>query len=662
MKVSCGKPLLLLIAVAASALLAGCPLPFEYNGTGATNAHTSDPSSPNMTSPVTVSYSVQGGASGTIANEGSFVSGQTTTVTLSTASLNAVIFYTDDGTSLTDLRSANKINASSGTFTITRTTSLQSMDIHAVAVGPNMLPSPAVHVTVAVSPFPILSVTRNNASISENGGTATFTISSSSPPAGDISVTLLTGGTYGSGDVTGIPVSGTTFTATLLQSTTTVTLSITGVHNSVNADHTVILTIQPDPANPAAYTVGTPSSASVTIQDDLAHTVTYNGNGNTGGTAPTDGNGYLSGATVTVAGPGTLARSGFTFAGWNTAPDGTGTGHGAGTSMTMGSADVTLYAMWTPLPTYSVTYAGNGSTGGTAPTDGTSNHAGDPVTVLGPGSLTNSAGFFAGWNTASNGSGTTYSAGSSFAMGSGNVTLYAMWIAVSGGVITPVPNNVTDVVIPEGVTDFGTAFRNHTSLTSVTIPSTITGIFVQAFIGCSQLTTIVSNNARYQVINGALVDTVNGVLMLVPSKLSGAFTIPAVTSIDPYAFDQCTNLTSISFPASLTTISGNGFSGLRSAIPVIIPSTVTSIGGYGFYNSYVTSITVPTSVTSIGISAMGLCPNLGNVYMQSGTPPTLGTTAFAAPVPTIHVPTPAAVTAYQSAANWSAYAAYIVTP
>jgi hypothetical protein len=79
---------------------------------------------------VTVSYSVQGGASGTIADGGSFVSGQTTTVTLSTASLNAVIFYTDDGTSLSDLRSANKISASSGTFTITRTTSHQRQSQH----------------------------------------------------------------------------------------------------------------------------------------------------------------------------------------------------------------------------------------------------------------------------------------------------------------------------------------------------------------------------------------------------------------------------------------------------------------------------------------------------------------------------------------------------
>jgi len=137
-----------------------------------------------------------------------------------------------------------------------------------------MLPSPAVHFSVAVSPFPILSVTRNAASISEDGGTATFTISASSAPASDIIVTLLTGGSYGSGEVTGIPVSGTTFTVTLAQSTTSVTIPITANHDTNGVNETVTLGIQPDPANPPAYTVGTPASASVTIQDDNAPVLT----------------------------------------------------------------------------------------------------------------------------------------------------------------------------------------------------------------------------------------------------------------------------------------------------------------------------------------------------------------------------------------------------
>ena len=57
----------LVSALVAAALLAGCPLPFEYNGKGSSSA-SSDPSSPNMTAPVTVSYAVQGGATGAIAD------------------------------------------------------------------------------------------------------------------------------------------------------------------------------------------------------------------------------------------------------------------------------------------------------------------------------------------------------------------------------------------------------------------------------------------------------------------------------------------------------------------------------------------------------------------------------------------------------------------
>ena len=145
---------LLVIAMAALATLAACPLPYEYNGPGPANSSTSDPSSPKMTAPVSVSYSVQSGASGTIGDGGSFYSGQTTTVTLSTATTNAVIFYTDNGTalSLTGLGSAKKINGPTGTMTISRATSAQSLDICAIAIGPNMLPSACVNATVGVSP------------------------------------------------------------------------------------------------------------------------------------------------------------------------------------------------------------------------------------------------------------------------------------------------------------------------------------------------------------------------------------------------------------------------------------------------------------------------------------------------------------------------------
>jgi len=162
------------------------------------------------------------------------------------------------------------------------------------------------------------------------------------------------------------------------------------------------------------------------------YTVTYSGNGNTGGTPPVDSTAYPQGATVTVAGAGTLVKAGFTFIGWNTAADGTGTSRAAGSSFAMGAANVTLHAQWTSLPTYTVTYSGNGSTGGTVPVDANAYLAGATVTVLGnTGNLVRAGFTFAGWNTAANGSGTSRAPGSTFAMGAANVTLFASWTAVT---------------------------------------------------------------------------------------------------------------------------------------------------------------------------------------------------------------------------------------
>jgi hypothetical protein len=84
-------------------------------------------------------------------------------------------------------------------------------------------------------------------------------------------------------------------------------------------------------------TVGTPTT----------FTVTYDGNGSTGGSVPVDGAAYPSGATVTVLGnTGNLVRVGSTFLGWNTAANGSGTGYVGGATFTMGSSNVTLYAQW----------------------------------------------------------------------------------------------------------------------------------------------------------------------------------------------------------------------------------------------------------------------------------------------------------------------------
>lgn len=98
--------------------------------------------------------------------------------------------------------------------------------------------------------------------------------------------------------------------------------------------------------------------------DPESYSVSYNGNGSTGGSVPTDSGEYEEGDTVTVAdNTGSLSRTSYTFAGWNSAADGSGTDYDAGSSLTMGSGDVTLYAKWSPaLDKLSLVYRGKQET------------------------------------------------------------------------------------------------------------------------------------------------------------------------------------------------------------------------------------------------------------------------------------------------------------
>ncbi|WP_261808006.1 fibronectin type III domain-containing protein [Paenibacillus sp. N3.4] len=86
------------------------------------------------------------------------------------------------------------------------------------------------------------------------------------------------------------------------------------------------------------------------------YTVSYSGNGSTGGSVPTDSGTYEQGTSVTVLGnTGSLSKTGYTFAGWNTALDGSGTNYAASAAFNMGTANVTLYAQWTaPAPAQTV--------------------------------------------------------------------------------------------------------------------------------------------------------------------------------------------------------------------------------------------------------------------------------------------------------------------
>jgi uncharacterized repeat protein (TIGR02543 family) len=113
----------------------------------------------------------------------------------------------------------------------------------------------------------------------------------------------------------------------------------------------------------AASAAGTELTLPGSTHFYLFYTVTYDGNGNTGGTVPVDPNSpCLAGSTVTVLGnTGNLVNTGYTFAGWNTASDGSGTPYQPGNTFTI-SENVTLYAQWVTLvisPASNTVYVGD---------------------------------------------------------------------------------------------------------------------------------------------------------------------------------------------------------------------------------------------------------------------------------------------------------------
>ena len=171
----------------------------------------------------------------------------------------------------------------------------------------------------------------------------------------------------------------------------------------------------------AAYTL----AADITLYAEWtlnSYTITYDGNINTGGTAPADTTG--NGSVTLRTNSGTLAKTGYTLTGWNTLANGQGTHYALGGSYNL-TADITLYAEWTALPaSYTITFDGNGFTGGAVPSVITG--TGNKTLRTNSGLLVLTNYTFKGWNTAANGQGTHFAVGATYNL-TADVTLYAEW-------------------------------------------------------------------------------------------------------------------------------------------------------------------------------------------------------------------------------------------
>ncbi|MEA4854272.1 MAG: MBG domain-containing protein, partial [Christensenella sp.] len=169
----------------------------------------------------------------------------------------------------------------------------------------------------------------------------------------------------------------------------------------------------------------------------------------------------------TLLGEGTFTRNNYILTGWNTRANGKGTTYALGSTYSVGTRAVTLYAVWTATPAYRVTYDSFGYF--TNPIDSNTYHAGDTVTVLNgdPAAHDQSQHIFIGWSTraqdkmintaaqlaALKASGRFYEGGSAYTMGSSNVAFYAVYAKQS---IPGVNDKIVTFVAGTGGTLSGT--------------------------------------------------------------------------------------------------------------------------------------------------------------------------------------------------------------
>ena len=168
-----------------------------------------------------------------------------------------------------------------------------------------------------------------------------------------------------------------------------------------------------------------------------------------------------------------------------------------------------------------------------------------------------------------------------------------------------VNNNITQVEIPNSVTEIGEdAFKNN-QLTSVIIPNSVTKIGDGAFW----------NNKLTNVIIPDSVTTI-GSATFRENQLTGIIIPDSVTEIGTGAFWN-NKLTNVILGNSITTIGDSAFM-TNQLTDIIIPDSVTTIGDSAFRNNQLTDIIIPDSVTTIGYSAFK-SNNLNYVLINSNS-------------------------------------------
>lgn len=199
------------------------------------------------------------------------------------------------------------------------------------------------------------------------------------------------------------------------------------------------------------------------------------------------------------------------------------------------------------------------------------------------------------------------------------------------------------------------AFQDNTTITSVTIPASVTEIGANAFAGCTNLTSVTYGgdwrNLTIQSGNPAVEDAAkdaaneqlfdfefilnNTAVIVIRYKGTAAdVTIPSrykdkpVTMIGHAAFFNSA-VTSVTIPDSVTSISDDAFVNCPQLTNISIPNSVTYIGFFAFGScTSLKSITLPSSLSSISGALFSGCSQLTTIHIPVSVT-SIGNNAFA---------------------------------